>query len=212
MRLSSKDWQDQQPIDPKFAFGKPATEADSPMALSDNLSPHLAWSDLPAGTRSLALLCIDPDVPAVGDHVNQAGHELPEDLPRTDFCHWSLANLDPDLGELARGQCSDGVVVGGKAQPPGPAGCVQGVNDYTGFLAGHPDMAGTYLGYDGPCPPWNDLRLHHYQITLYALDVDQLDLPQGFTVAELKAAMDGHVLAEASLTGTYSLHPQQHGR
>jgi Raf kinase inhibitor-like YbhB/YbcL family protein len=208
MRLTSEDWIDGAAIDPKYAFGRrdPATM----MRFSENLSPQLSWSELPAGTRSLALLCLDPDVPAVADHVNQAGHELPSDLPRTDFCHWSMANLDPALGQLTRGQCSNGVVVGGKRQPPGPAGSVQGVNDYTAFLADSPEMAGTYWGYDGPCPPWNDLRRHRYQITLYALDVATLDVSFGFTVAALHAAMDGHVLAHASLTGTYSLHPSLH--
>lgn len=210
MRLTSEDWTDGAAIDPQYAFGRP--DPTTMMRFSDNLSPQLAWSELPAGTQSLALLCLDPDVPAVADHVNQAGHELPIDLPRTDFCHWSMANLDPALGELTRGQCSNGVVVGGKRQPPGPAGSVQGVNGYTDFLAGNPEMAGTYCGYDGPCPPWNDLRLHHYRITLYALDVPALDLSPGFTVAALQTAMAGHVLADAHLTGTYSLHPSLHGQ
>ena len=210
MQLSSKDWHDGQPIDPKFAFGQRAD--DAPMALSSNLSPHLAWSALPAGTRSLALLCMDADVPTVVDYINQAGHELPADMPRTEFCHWCMANLDPALGELQRGQCSDGVVIGGKAQPPGPPGSVQGMNDYTGFMAGHPDMAGQYCGYDGPCPPWNDLRLHHYTITLYALDLERLNLAPGFTPEALRSAMAGHILAEARLTGHYSLHPQLHGK
>ena len=68
-------------------------------------------------------------------------------------------------------------------------------------------MAGDYLGYDGPCPPWNDERLHHYHFRLFALDVETLELPVNYTLADLNAAMDGHVLAEAELVGTYSLNP-----
>jgi hypothetical protein len=41
----------------------------------------------------------------------------------------------------------------------------QGVNDYTGWFANDPDMAGEYYGYDGPCPPWNDERVHTYVFT-----------------------------------------------
>jgi phosphatidylethanolamine-binding protein (PEBP) family uncharacterized protein len=67
-------------------------------------------------------------------------------------------------------------------------------------------MAGTYLGYDGPCPPWNDERLHHYHFTLSAIDAP-LALTPGFDVGELRAAMAGHVLAQAALVGTYSLNP-----
>jgi Raf kinase inhibitor-like YbhB/YbcL family protein len=80
------------------------------------------------------------------------------------------------------------------------------LNDYTGWFAGDADMRGEYLGYDGPCPPWNDALVHHYHFRLYALDVEHLKLADGFTVTELRAAMDGHVLAEAELMGTYTLN------
>jgi phosphatidylethanolamine-binding protein (PEBP) family uncharacterized protein len=49
--------------------------------------------------------------------------------------------------------------------------------------------------------------MHHYQFHLYALDVASLDLPARFTLAQVRAAMSTHVLAEAVLTGTYSLNP-----
>ncbi|NDY95771.1 YbhB/YbcL family Raf kinase inhibitor-like protein [Wenzhouxiangella limi] len=205
MKLSSIDLTDQQPIDPRFAFGKIAD--DAPMALSDNVSPHLAWEDAPARTRSFVLLCIDPDVPSKADDVNQEGRVLPADMPRVDFCHWAMVDIPPDVTELQTGQCSDGVTPGGKKHPPGPAGARQGLNDYTGFLAGNPDMAGQYFGYDGPCPPWNDALLHHYVFTVYALDVERLELPAEFSAPEVLKAIQGHVLAEASLTGTYTLNP-----
>jgi Raf kinase inhibitor-like YbhB/YbcL family protein len=72
-------------------------------------------------------------------------------------------------------------------------------------------MSGTYRGYDGPCPPWNDERLHHYTFTVYALSVDRLQLEGDFTAVDARAAMDGHVLAEASLTGTYTNNPSVQG-
>ena len=68
-------------------------------------------------------------------------------------------------------------------------------------------MGGDYAGYDGPCPPWNDERLHHYRFTLYALDVPTLGLSSAFGGPEALAAMEGHVLAESSWTGTYTLNP-----
>lgn len=205
MRLTSSDLKDQQPIPARFAFGKLAD--DAPMALSNNLSPHLAWSDAPAATRSFVLLCVDPDVPSVADDVNQDGRTLGVDLPRVDFYHWVMINIPADVTELATGQCSDGVTIGGKKQPAGPAGSRQGLNDYTGFMAGNPDMAGQYFGYDGPCPPWNDERLHHYVFSVYALDVVSLDLPAEFTGQDTQAAMEGHIIGRASLTGTYTLNP-----
>ena len=204
MKLDSNDLIDQQPIHPRFAFGK--QDPDEHMALSDNLSPHLAWSRAPAVTRSFAVVCMDPDVPSVADDVNQEGKSIPADLPRVDFCHWSLIDLSPGTTELATGQCSEGVTVGGKQAPPGPDGSRQGLNDYTSFMAGS-EMEGQYNGYDGPCPPWNDSVLHHYVFTVYALDVERLELPDGFTGHDVVNAIQGHVLDQASITGTYTLNP-----
>ncbi|MFC4818895.1 YbhB/YbcL family Raf kinase inhibitor-like protein [Dokdonella ginsengisoli] len=206
MQLRSDDFNDQQPIPAALAFGKPGA-AGEPCVFGDNRSPHLAWSDVPAGTRSFALLCIDVDVPTVGDDVNQPGRRVPASLPRTEFTHWILVDVPADLRELAQGACGEGVVAHGKRDPHGPPGSRQGVNDYAGWFAGDASMAGDYLGYDGPCPPWNDDRLHHYRFVLYALDVAALDLPSRFALAEVRAAIDGHVLAEAALTGTYTLNP-----
>ncbi len=68
-------------------------------------------------------------------------------------------------------------------------------------------MAGSYGGYDGPCPPWNDTILHHYVFTVYALDTACLGLNGTFSCREALQAMEGHVLAEGSYTGTYTLNP-----
>ena len=61
-------------------------------------------------------------------------------------------------------------------------------------------------GYDGPCPPWNDDVIHHYHFRVYALDVSRLGVDGRFTAADVRAAMAGHVLAEAAVTGTYTLN------
>jgi Raf kinase inhibitor-like YbhB/YbcL family protein len=203
MQLRSDNFANEQPIPPRYAFGKRA----DPFALSDNHSPHLAWREAPPATRSFVLTCIDTDVPSRGDDVNQPGRTVPAELPRVEFVHWLMANIPAECGELAAGACSDEVTPRGKSDPFGPPGSVQGVNDFTGWFAGDADMGGEYLGYDGPCPPWNDALLHHYHFRVHALDVAALPLTKGFSLAELRAAMVGHVLAEAELVGTYSLNP-----
>lgn len=203
MQLRSDNFADGQPIPAANAFGKPG----APVALSDNRSPHLAWRDAPAGTRSFVLTCIDVDVPSRGDDVNQVGRTVPAELPRVEFVHWLMANIPAECGELAEGACSDGITPRGKREPFGPPGSVQGVNDYTGWFAGDADMAGDYRGYDGPCPPWNDSLVHHYHFAVHALAVDALPLSPGFTLAQLRAAMDGQVLASATLVGTYAIRP-----
>ncbi|MEM7053642.1 MAG: YbhB/YbcL family Raf kinase inhibitor-like protein [Pseudomonadota bacterium] len=204
MRLISKDLTDGQPIASKFAFGK--LDDQAPMALSDNISPQLAWQNAPEGTKSFVLLCVDPDVPSVADDVNQAGKTIPVDLPRVDFYHWVMIDIPAHVTELAQGECGRGVEVGGKQQPPGPAGSRQGLNDYTRFMAGG-EMAGQYFGYDGPCPPWNDERLHHYHFIVFALDVERLELADEFDGPAVRDAMKDHILGQASLTGSYTLNP-----
>ncbi len=206
MNLISNDLVDQQPIPQAHAFARPAD--DEPMALSDNLSPHLKWNGFPEDTRSFVLICMDPDVPSVADDVNQVGRVIPSSLPRVDFCHWAMVDIPPKINELATGACSNGVTIGGKTDPDGPEGARQGLNDYTQFMAGSPDMAGQYFGYDGPCPPWNDERLHHYTFTIYALDIERLPLAEPFTGHEALEAISGHVLDQASITGTYTLFQQ----
>lgn len=69
-------------------------------------------------------------------------------------------------------------------------------------------MEGDYHGYDGPCPPWNDSLIHHYVFTVFALDALSFDLPDVFGGADARAAIEGHVLASAALTGTYTLNPR----
>jgi Raf kinase inhibitor-like YbhB/YbcL family protein len=205
LNIISNNIQDGAAIPAPFAFGRPDPETH--IALSDNRSPHVSWSGAPEGTRSFALLCIDPDVPTVGDDVNQEGRVVPADLPRADFVHWVLVDMPASCSELGEGECGSGVVARGKQEPAGPTGSRQGVNDYTNWFAGDADMAGTYKGYDGPCPPWNDQLLHHYVFTVYALDVEELPVSGDFTAKDVKKAMAGHILAEASLTGSYTNNP-----
>ena len=207
MQLRSDSFENGQPIPAEFAFGKRA----DPVALSDNRSPHLAWRDAPADTRSFVLTVIDPDVPSRGDDVNKPDRSVPADLRRVEFVHWLMADIPPECTELAAGACSDGVVARGKHDPFGPPRSVQGMNDFTGFFAGDADMVGEYLGYDGPCPPWNDELVHHYHFRVSALDVATLGLARGFTLTQLREAMDGHVLATAEWVGTYSLNPDHQG-
>lgn len=203
MRLVSNSFEHRGAIPAQFAFGKPGD--GEPIALSDNRNPHLAWHDVPDGAKSLVLLCVDPDVPTDPDTVNKADREVPADQPRGHFIHWVMVGLAAGDGEMEAGSCSTGVTAGGKPQAPGPRGTRQGLNDYTGWFAGDADMAGDYLGYDGPCPPFNDALRHRYFFRLFALDIDTPALPDKFTGGEVLAAIQGHVLAEATLMGTYSL-------
>lgn len=199
MRISSESFGNGQPIPAEFAMGA----ADG---YGGNRNPQLAWEQEPEGTRSFALLCIDPDAPTDPALVADAATPIPLEHPRGDFVHWVLADIPAQTRAIAAGSASDGITEGGK--PATPAGTVprQGLNDYTGWFAGDPALAGDYFGYDGPWPPPHDLRTHRYFFRLFALDVPQLELPERFTAADMLRAMQGHVLGEAALHGSYSLN------
>ncbi|MFD2367531.1 YbhB/YbcL family Raf kinase inhibitor-like protein [Pseudoduganella sp. GCM10020061] len=213
MRLWSDSFSDGGVIPEEFALG--AADPATHVRFCANRNPHLAWDEVPPGTESLALFVIDVDVPSVGTDVNREGRELPEELLRTEFFHWTLVDIPVAIKSLAAGQFSDMVTPGGKDGPDVPFlvrnGTLhqlrQGLNDYTNWFATDPDMTGEYFGYDGPCPPWNDLRIHHYIFRLYALDVPRFPLEGTFTGAEALLAIRGHILDEAQLIGVYSTHP-----
>ena len=118
-------------------------------------SPPLMWADEPPGTRALALLVEDPDA------------------PRGSWLHWTIWDLAPEVGTLARGVR--------------PEAGRQGTNDFG------------RVGWGGPCPPSGT---HRYVFRLYALDAP-LALAPGADRAAFEAAIDGHVLAEATLMGRY---------
>ena len=104
------------------------------------------------------------------------------DAPGGTFTHWVAYAIPADYTGLERGL------------PPGPAlsgavSLLQGLND-----------ASDVPGYTGPCPPEGE---HGYVFTLYALD-EETGLEGGATVDELRTAIEGHVLAEASLTAPYA--------
>lgn len=204
MKLTSASFLHGQPIPAQFAFGAP--DPILHIALAPNHNPELKWSGAPTDTRSFALICVDTDVPTSADDVNKEGRVVPASLRRTSFYHWVMVDIPAATGEIDAGACSSGIVAGGKRELPGPHGSRQGVNDYTDWFANDADMSGTYRGYDGPCPPWNDMLLHHYHFTVYALSRERCPVEgNDFTGPQVLQAIKPLVLAEATLTGTYSL-------
>lgn len=146
-------------------LSSPDFPADGPIPIvhtceGTDLSPALAWSGAPEGTRSFALIVDDPDAPDPAK-------------PRLTWVHWVVYAIPADATGLPRGGL--------------PAGARQGRNDWQ------------RQSYGGPCPP---VGRHRYFHKLYALDIAPGDLGQP-TKADLLGVMEGHVLAEAQVVGTY---------
>ena len=205
MKLTIPSFPNGGTIPQEYALGIP--DPENHVRFGPNRNPHLRWDDAPPGTRSFAIVCHDPDVPTVGDDVNQEGRTVPADLPRTNFFHWVLVDIPTTITEIPEAAVSDGVTPHGKPVGPTPYGRA-GKNDYTGWFSGNPEMEGVYGGYDGPGPPWNDERLHHYVFSIYAINVERLELPDEFGGEEAIQAMRGKVLAQSEWVGTYAIYKQ----
>ena len=205
MILTSTDFDNGAQIPERLAFCKPDPKTN--VGLSSNCNPHLKWADTPNEVQSYAVLCCDPDVPSRPDDVNQTGKTVPASLPRIDFYHWVLVDIPASVSEITPASHSSKVTPCGKSADDAPSDMRHGINDYTQWFAGDKDMAGEYFGYDGPCPPWNDSIVHHYHFTVYALDIESLPVSGSFTGQEVVEAMQGHVLDQASVVGTYALNP-----
>lgn len=209
MKLWSDSFRDGEAIPAEFAFAR--IDAKKDVALAPNRNPHLAWWGAPEGTRSFVVLCHDFDAPGMPDGVNHPDREVPTSLARVDFFHWVLVDLPPTVVSIAAGEFSDEVVPKGKPGPETRHGSRHGLNDYTAWFAQAHDMAGEYFGDDGPCPPWNDALIHRYQFAVHALELERLPIEGHFTGAQALAAMQGHVLARATVTGSYTLNPRLAG-
>ncbi len=181
-------------IPAKFAHCVP--DAASHTAPGADISPGVHWSKGPKGTQSYALVAVDRDVPQKFDDANKEGTIIPARAPRRDFYHWVLIDIPVATRSLAEGAESRGA---DQILPPGPqAYGLRGVTSY-----GMMDQR-QHGGYDGPCPPWNDARLHHYRFTVYALDVPSLNLKDDFGGKEALDALKEHVLAQGEVMGTYT--------
>ncbi len=191
-------------IDPEFAFCVPA--ASEHVKEGKNKSIGLAWSKGPEGTKSYAIIGVDPDVPASFNDANKEGRTIAADMPRRNFYHWVLVDIPAHTLMIPAYTDSQGVVKRGKAVLRTPYG-TRGVNDYAAYFADNPDRSGVYAGYDGPCPPWNDERIHRYHFKVFALDVETLNLPDRVAGVQAMEEIGKHTLAEGEVVGKYTLNP-----
>ena len=97
--------------------------------------------------------------------------------PKTVWVHWIVYDIPPDAGSIQ--EAAQRITL--------PRGAREGVNDWK------------RIGYGGPCPP---IGRHRYFHKLYALDTVLGDLGK-VGKATLETAMEGHVVAQTELVGTY---------
>ncbi len=106
----------------------------------------------------------------------------PDAPTREPWVHWVVYNLPATISELGEG-------IAPVAHPQVAPGLIQGKNSWNS------------LGYRGPAPPKGH-GTHRYYFKLYAFDT-ALRLPEGLDKASLLKKMEGHIVSQAELMGTY---------
>ena len=207
MKIWSDSVSDGSRLREEYAFLKPHNTHHA--ELGKNRNPNFAWGEMPEGTKSLVMVMHDTDAPTSRDFVNKVGKMVPYDYPRTEFYHWAAVDLETKIF-IQPGEFSKEVTVKGKPGPAGARGTRMAINDFTEWYKGNVAMEGTYSGYDGPAPPWNDEKLHNYIFTLYALKEKRCPVEGNFTCKDVLNTLTGSglVLDKATLKCTYSLFPK----
>ena len=149
IEVTSTAFEDGQPIPDKYT------------SHGDDVSPPLQWSGASQQTKSLVLICEDPDAPS------------------GTFTHWLVYNLPPTTTSLDEN-------------------VPKGQSMVYGFLQGKNGFGN--VGYNGPNPPAG--KVHHYFYKVYALDIILL-LSAGGDRSDLVSAMNGHIIGEGELIGTF---------
>jgi Raf kinase inhibitor-like YbhB/YbcL family protein len=178
----------------QFTLSSPSFRNNQPMPAKhscegEDASPSLKWEGAPSGTKSFALIVDDPDAPG-GSWVHWVIYNMPaatagfpENIKQVDL----VAAVWPNGLKLSGWKVGEGGLTPETlADLPGAK---QGMNSFG------------KVGYGGPCPPRGH-GVHHYHFRLYALDTD-LNLAPRVTRKQLESAMNGHILAQAELVGTY---------
>ena len=215
--LSSQSFQSNHFLSTRYAYCQP--NGHGQVRLSDDISPQLSWKYIPRGAKSFVLTAVDIDG-ATSPHFDQQGYQLKLHSKRAPFAHWLVANIPARVTSLPAGAGSKGFVANGK-KPGATAYGLMGLNDYT-FAFSSPfrhriafkpyqnqSLKGFYGRYDGPCAPWNDPKVHRIIFTVYAVNVAKLPGLKAnghYTLPMLQKALQGHVLAKASLLTKYATH------
>ena len=152
-----------------------------------NITPAFTISGVPAEAKSQAIIMDDPDAMGAVGKV---------------WVHWVIWNIDPTSTDMLYSKKFGGYMISETDNTPNPEGNLNAAQGMTDFGKS---------GYGGPAPPD---KMHTYVFKLYALDCI-LDLPvethvegQGWmsssTKADVEKAMEGHIIEQTQLPGTYA--------
>lgn len=137
-----------------------------------NKSPQLTWKNAPSGTKSFAITMID---------VNAFGPNIP-------FDHWLVINIPTSINSVVK----DAGNASGANLPVGASHAPNGA--YPNFVT-NPDFVKAYAGV---CP--NVGNTNQYEITVYALNVSNLNLKANATSPDVKKAIKAATISSTKMS------------
>ena len=182
-------------IEPRYAYCVAAAQGHTEPGENHNVG--LRWTAGPQGTKSYAVIMVDEDVPTDFTMANKEGETIPYAMPRRPFYHWVLVNIPTHIMTIPAS--TDSASIAAKPSAVSTYG-FRGRNDYTSGM----DIR---AGYDGPCPPWNDERVHHYHFRVYALRTEAIDTTGILNGQRALSLIAPHVLAVGEAVGKYTQNP-----
>jgi phosphatidylethanolamine-binding protein (PEBP) family uncharacterized protein len=191
------------PIPAEQAVCLPTKDGKSD-ATGKNKQPTIYWNGAPEDTDSFAIFIMDVDVPADFTDAGKEGKVIAHGAKRQNFFHYAVVDIPATATQYPAPD---------KTKPYGKAlANDMGMNKYV-----KPVNA-----YGGPCPPWNDERIHHYHYIVLALSKGApINLVNPVAHAKRTSADEPniakntfnrlinskYVLANGTQVGTYTLNP-----
>lgn len=177
-------------------FARCVARSDNKSADGDNISPEISWNPGPEGTQSYAIIVVDRDALQKIDDRNVEGKKIVDYVPRQNFYHWMLVNIPANIYSIPEKD--------GRNKNYGD----QLVNDFLKLTNTKPTAQNKlkFTGYDGPCPPWNDERVHNYHFKVYALST-RFNIGEENQGDDIVRKIAPYVLATGEVVGTYTLNP-----
>lgn len=159
------------------AFGGAAMEISSP-AFKDGDKIPIKYVMPGAGGKNISIPLVWKNIPS---GTKSFALSIVDIHPiAQNWIHWLVINIPSNVTSIEEGASR-------KKMPPGSIELKNSFGD---------------IGYGGPQPP-KGTGDHSYVVTLYALSVEKLDLSSGASLSAFKKAIEGKVIASASITGKY---------
>jgi len=186
--------------------------------IGKTIRPAIRWSGAPKDTKSFAVFIMATDAPANFDDADKDGKTIPANARRQTLFHYGLVEIPATVSMLSGGDADESVPGTALDNDIGMSSFETQMGLYS--LRPRERHLPSLSAYVGPCPPWNDERVHRYHYIVMALDgAAPISVPNAVSSARPgdhsnnanrtynRLINSSHVLATGAVIGTYTLNP-----